>query len=62
MDLAMGRVEVNVFNAVGQLLYNKEYKDASDLRTINLSDQSEGIYLLQLTLEDQIVTRRLIKH
>jgi len=62
MEQGRGQVGVKVYNAIGQLLYSKEYKASSNLRTINLTDQPGGVYLLQLTLDDQIATRRLIKH
>ncbi|MEY4969357.1 MAG: hypothetical protein RLZZ261_1128 [Bacteroidota bacterium] len=64
VDFELGssqRVEVKVLNATGQTVWVRSMDSANGLQhqSIDLSEASAGLYLLQLTTEEGVVTRRI---
>ncbi len=64
VDFELGssqRVEVKVLNATGQTVWVRSMDSANGLQhqSVDLSEASAGLYLLQLTTEEGVVTRRI---
>jgi PKD repeat protein len=64
VDFELGssqRVEVKVLNATGQTVWVRSMDSVNGLQhqSIDLSEASAGLYLLQLTTEEGVVTRRI---
>ncbi len=57
-DQAQGNVKV--YNQTGQLVYQKELINKNDA-LLDLTDHPGGVYMLTLQVEDQMITKRLIK-
>ena len=55
-----GLRKIEVLNAYGQLVMTKEEK--TDHLQIDLSNQSEGVYLLRLYTDKETITRQSIKN
>jgi len=51
---------VKVYNQTGQLVYQKELINKNDA-LLDLTDHPGGVYMLTLQVEDQMITKRLIK-
>lgn len=53
-------VTINVYNVSGQIILQKTINQNTTL--IDLTAHPEGLYLLQLINEDQIITKRIVKY
>jgi Secretion system C-terminal sorting domain len=51
---------VNIYNSIGQLIYSQVIQNGTNRKSLNLSDFSEDIYFLQLTLGDNQATKSFI--
>lgn len=53
---------IEVRNIVGQLVYSKEVSTSSeDIYQVSTSDWDSGIYLVNVMMENDIITRRVVK-
>jgi PKD repeat protein len=64
VDFELGsaqRVEVKVLSATGQVVWVRNLESANGLQrhAVDLSEASAGLYLLQITSEEGVVTRRI---
>ncbi len=51
---------VRVVNAIGQLIYSAKMEPGNHL--LNLQDQADGVYFLQIELNNEINTQRFVKN
>jgi hypothetical protein len=52
-------IKVEVYSIKGELLINKKFLKDSEIE-INLSDLSEGIYLVHLSTKDKLITKKIV--
>jgi hypothetical protein len=55
-----GIKEISIYNSVGKLI--GQYKNADAVQIIDMGNLPNGIYLLQLKNQNEIITRKLVKH
>ncbi|MEM9921581.1 MAG: T9SS type A sorting domain-containing protein [Bacteroidota bacterium] len=57
-------VQVTMYNVIGRQMYNRNYGLLNGRQQLNINggDLPKGAYLLQLYLDEQLITRRVIKH
>ena len=54
-------IDVKVYNILGQIIYSDKKKEMSTGNTeINLSDQTSGIYFVELTAGQEKITKRIL--
>jgi hypothetical protein len=54
-------INIQIFDIMNKEIYNKNFKNMSELlETINLSEYSNGIYILQLTTSDTLVKEKML--
>ena len=53
---------IEIYNAQGQLIYNKTINNIQkgQLKTIDISNYSKGIYYMHLNFEDKMDTKKII--
>ncbi len=52
-------VEIEVYSVKGELLINKKFLKDSEIE-INLSDLSEGIYMVHLSTKDKLISKKIV--
>lgn len=52
--------QIEVYNITGSLLYQENFYDANNQRTINLSSLDTGLYILKATSESHTYTTRIV--
>jgi PKD repeat protein len=59
-NMGNSNVEISVYNYIGAFVKNVKVQNIVDNNiTIDLSDQSQGIYYISVKSEDQIITRKI---
>ena len=62
-DNARGKYNINVFNAIGSLVYSENIDvNSSVIRTINLENMPNGIYMVQISNNNNTNTQKVIKY
>ena len=62
-DNARGKYNINVFNAIGSLVYSESIDvNSSVIRTINLEEMPNGIYMVQISNDKSTNTQKIIKN
>ena len=62
-DNARGKYNINVFNAIGSLVYSENIDvNSSVIRTINLENMPNGIYMVQISNNNSTNTKKVIKY
>lgn len=62
-DNAKGKYNINVFNAIGSLVYSENIDvNSSVIRTINLENMPNGIYMVQISNNNSTNTQKVIKY
>ena len=62
-DNARGKYNINVFNAIGSLVYSESIDvNSSVIRTINLEEMPNGIYMVQISNDKSTNTQKVIKN
>ena len=51
---------LSIYNVVGEKIYVKDGKQLNNTTTIDLSDQPNGIYFMQLKTETSTITKKII--
>jgi hypothetical protein len=51
---------IEVYNSLGQNVINQTYTQASGKFEINLTDYAKGVYSIKLTVEGQVVNKRVV--
>ena len=54
-------VQVKLINIIGQVVFESDYRNTSDLIEIDISNLNQGIYLAEITTDRGSITKRLIK-
>ncbi len=54
-----GRVEVSIFNIVGEQIFSKN-QNGSNILNVDISNQSKGIYLLKIINGNDVITKKII--
>ena len=57
-----GKVEITIFNALGQLIYAKSYQNIGNIEQINISNSHAGIYMLHVNSEYFNIIRKIEIH
>ncbi len=52
--------KIEVYNSLGQNVINQTYTQASGKFEINLTDYAKGVYSIKLTVEGQVVNKRVV--
>ena len=66
LQLAVGNGQLkssatlSIYNVVGEKIYSKEGKQLNSATTIDLSDQPNGIYFMQLKTSSETITQKII--
>jgi hypothetical protein len=55
-----GKVKLTLFDATGQMVYNKDYSNTSELGTLDLSKFDSGIYILSVQTSETEYKQKLI--
>ncbi|MEZ0007513.1 hypothetical protein ABH942_002895 [Flavobacterium sp. 28YEA47A] len=53
---------INVYSVSGQLVYSKQFNNASDNYTVDLQKAATGVYIMKLEGENGTIVKRLIKN
>jgi hypothetical protein len=51
---------IEVYNSLGQNVMSQTYTQASGKFEINLTDYAKGVYSIKLTVEGQVVNKRVV--
>ncbi|WP_397303905.1 T9SS type A sorting domain-containing protein [Nonlabens ulvanivorans] len=62
-DASVEKAQVQVFNTLGQQVMSNDYNNLSNgvIELSNLSDLSNGVYIINISSGDATTTRRFIK-
>ena len=52
--------QLSIYNAIGEKVYAKNGKQLMNTTAIDLSDQPNGLYFLQLKTENSIITKKIV--
>ena len=58
--LSNKKVNIEVFNSIGDKVFFEEKINTSNITTINLLDLPSGVYLMQITSEESVINRKVI--
>ena len=56
-----GNSRVRILNAMGQIIYNRSDLNSSSMNKINIEDQADGIYFIEISDGDKVSTSTIIK-
>jgi len=54
-------LQIELLDAVGKVIYNEKIKTSSGAVQFQMNDLSTGVYLLQMTTEEGVVSRKVVK-
>jgi hypothetical protein len=56
-----GKFEVKLINIIGQTVLAKTYDNSPSRIKLDISNLKQGIYLMEIRVENSSITKRLIK-
>ena len=56
-----GKAIISIYNMVGQQLYNNEYNDDTRLKTIDIGNLPQGMYMVRIEYNWQQITKKIVK-
>jgi len=56
---SLENTEIQIFNLDGKLLLDNQFSSPQNQIELNVSNFASGIYILKITLDDEIVTKRI---
>jgi hypothetical protein len=57
-----GKTSIKVISALGQEVYNETFVQTNEKHNVDLSKCENGIYLVQITTNNNLVTKRIVKN
>ena len=59
-QLQLNNVKLSIYNVMGEKVCSRDGKQLTDSTSIDLSDEPNGIYFMQLKTENNVITKKII--
>ncbi|MFT6187286.1 MAG: hypothetical protein ACJAUB_002044, partial [Cryomorphaceae bacterium] len=60
-DINSNSVQIKLINIIGQTVFEGEFDNSSNKLKIDINGLSQGVYLMEVRVNDSSITKRLIK-